>query len=441
MTNKKIFFFLLLGALTCLTFHAQNRRKADSLLAILKTANDSVYTFRACELADELCELKEINTAFKYLDSARLRAVKSGKPRYKAYVYNNLGNTYVYLSDYTRALESFEKAAEQYKVINYLPGLASAILNTGNAYFYAGDNEKAEKAYNEALQIQLKCPKDISSLSNIYNNMGSICGVLGKYIEAESYLLKVVELNKQENDLISLAKTYNNLSSVCYGMKREKEGEEYLNMSFDLKMKYGTNADKADALHDRAIIYQDHNDYSRSIEYNKKAIQYLDTNVHNENLRRVYTSLANSYEFQKNFEMANYYRWKLSNINTEIAEEEVSRALLQNEMMATFRQNHLKDSLVQASYIQKQNAEIKQNNIIKISLIIIVITISIFSFLLYQRFKLSRSQNELITKQKQLVEEKQKEILSSIQYAQRIQRSLLPTEKFIERIFNKKKPS
>jgi hypothetical protein len=43
--------------------------------------------------------------------------------------------------------------------------------------------------------------------------------------------------------------------------------------------------------------------------------------------------------------------------------------------------------------------------------------------------------------QKQLVEEKQKEILSSIEYAQRIQRSLLPTEKFIERIIKKNKRS
>jgi transcriptional regulator with GAF, ATPase, and Fis domain len=41
-----------------------------------------------------------------------------------------------------------------------------------------------------------------------------------------------------------------------------------------------------------------------------------------------------------------------------------------------------------------------------------------------------------ISKQKALIEEKNKDILSSIRYAKRIQTSLLPTEKYIDRILN-----
>ena len=44
-----------------------------------------------------------------------------------------------------------------------------------------------------------------------------------------------------------------------------------------------------------------------------------------------------------------------------------------------------------------------------------------------------------VVKQKQVLEEKQKEILDSIQYAKRIQQSLLPTEKYIERNLNRLK--
>jgi hypothetical protein len=46
--------------------------------------------------------------------------------------------------------------------------------------------------------------------------------------------------------------------------------------------------------------------------------------------------------------------------------------------------------------------------------------------------KLKETLTEIET-QKQRVEEKQKEIIDSIQYAKRIQQSLLPTEKYIER--------
>ena len=41
--------------------------------------------------------------------------------------------------------------------------------------------------------------------------------------------------------------------------------------------------------------------------------------------------------------------------------------------------------------------------------------------------------NEIIEKQKHIVEEKQKEILDSIHYASRIQRALLTNEKYIYR--------
>jgi hypothetical protein len=46
---------------------------------------------------------------------------------------------------------------------------------------------------------------------------------------------------------------------------------------------------------------------------------------------------------------------------------------------------------------------------------------------------LLRSQNREIEQKKTIIEEKQKEILDSIQYARRIQRSLLPGENYIQK--------
>jgi len=60
--------------------------------------------------------------------------------------------------------------------------------------------------------------------------------------------------------------------------------------------------------------------------------------------------------------------------------------------------------------------------------------IIVFLFLLFKRYKVSQAQKEVISKQKELVDEKQKEIMDSIKYARRIQESLLPTEKYIERV-------
>ena len=65
---------------------------------------------------------------------------------------------------------------------------------------------------------------------------------------------------------------------------------------------------------------------------------------------------------------------------------------------------------------------------------------------MFNRFRATKKQKKVIEEQKLIVEnqkhivdEKQKEILDSIRYAKRIQQSLLPTEKYINRNLKLKK--
>ena len=58
---------------------------------------------------------------------------------------------------------------------------------------------------------------------------------------------------------------------------------------------------------------------------------------------------------------------------------------------------------------------------------------------IFRGYRQKQKANEIISRQKLVVEEKQKEILDSIHYAKRIQQSLLPSEKYIERQLKQKK--
>jgi hypothetical protein len=66
-------------------------------------------------------------------------------------------------------------------------------------------------------------------------------------------------------------------------------------------------------------------------------------------------------------------------------------------------------------------------------LLLFIITILFFVF--FRRENLL-FQKEII-EQKEIVEEKQKEIIDSINYSKRLQQSLLPTEKYIEKTLNR----
>jgi hypothetical protein len=64
----------------------------------------------------------------------------------------------------------------------------------------------------------------------------------------------------------------------------------------------------------------------------------------------------------------------------------------------------------------------------------------VFAGFMYNRFRITQRQKKVIEEQKlivehqkKIVEEKNKEVMDSIYYARRIQRSLLPTNKYLEK--------
>ena len=75
----------------------------------------------------------------------------------------------------------------------------------------------------------------------------------------------------------------------------------------------------------------------------------------------------------------------------------------------------------------------KRQKIIMLSVIAVLILVLIFSIFIYRSFLQKKKANKEILYQKNIIEEKQKEILDSIYYARRIQRALITSEKYIAR--------
>ena len=86
------------------------------------------------------------------------------------------------------------------------------------------------------------------------------------------------------------------------------------------------------------------------------------------------------------------------------------------------------------------NAQLKQEKTQRFALYGGILLVGLFGAFMFNRFKVTKKQNDLIQIQKaelqiqkELVEEHQKETLDSIHYAKRIQTALLPSDKYIEK--------
>lgn len=84
-------------------------------------------------------------------------------------------------------------------------------------------------------------------------------------------------------------------------------------------------------------------------------------------------------------------------------------------------------------------AESRRQRIILLSVSVLGVLLLAFAIFAWRSFLQKKKANLAIQKQKELIELKQKEILDSIHYAERIQRSLLPQDAYIRRLLSSAK--
>ena len=126
-----------------------------------------------------------------------------------------------------------------------------------------------------------------------------------------------------------------------------------------------------------------------------------------------------------------------------IRNEETQKSTLKKELQYDYEK---KEAVAAAEYKNElRNQQLiateksRKQKLILAFVAVGLVLVLLFSAFVFRSLRITRKQKALIEKQKQLVEEHQKEVIDSIHYAKRIQQSLLPTEKYIEKNLNRLK--
>ena len=141
------------------------------------------------------------------------------------------------------------------------------------------------------------------------------------------------------------------------------------------------------------------------------------------------------YELKSDYKGAYEAFKKYKALNDSISSNEIKRKAFEKQVEYEYEMKQREMKLKQDLEVTKNEITKRtQRNVIVIVVLAFVVLL-IFSFKLYLNFKQKKKDNDLITEQKKEVEEqrniigeKQKEILDSIYYAKRIQQALLVQE-------------
>ncbi len=155
------------------------------------------------------------------------------------HVHYTLGTTFFYLSDFNNALEEYMHAFAQFDKINDQLGIAQAYNGMGSVCYSVGENDKAIEYLNSSLKI-CEALNEKTLLQKVLDGLGKANSNLGQYGEALVYLSRCVELITENRDSDHVkAHALNNIGHIHLKMKEYNEAIKFFKESLEIREKIG----------------------------------------------------------------------------------------------------------------------------------------------------------------------------------------------------------
>lgn len=270
---------------------------------------------------------------------------------------------------------------------------ASSLMSLGNRFKNAKRFEEAEKKYKESIRI---CKENNlrRELAGNYNNYGSLSRMMGNLDRAMHYYQEAIKINVEIGNDKWLSYNYNNLGNIYQERKQLNEALKYFNLSMDIKERLNDQAGLVETLKNIAEIY-------RLQGKNDLAYAYLDRGT------KLKDSLVDIDRIEQTKELAAQFQ-------SERREAEIIQLNMRDEL----NKQELKAKDVKISY---------QNNLTWLFGAAILLVLGI-AFTLWRTVVTRKRTNEELATKNQQIDEKNREIIDSINYAKRIQNAILPNK-------------
>ena len=147
--------------------------------------------------------------------------------------YNSIGKTYLAAGKTNSAEEYFLKAMEIAEAVNDTGLIARCTNNTGEIKLAEGDYEAAFETFEKAYGM-IEDPGKSDDGAIIMHNMGVAAKRMGKFGEAQKYLLASLEYNTKKEKFKEMAADYYVLASIRSRQSEYQDALGYINKALDL---------------------------------------------------------------------------------------------------------------------------------------------------------------------------------------------------------------
>jgi tetratricopeptide (TPR) repeat protein len=381
-----------------------------SALAKINDKTNAVYFDLLNTIGNSYFYLGDYINAYDYFSRYLQQAEISGNERQKAKGYTNVGVILKEQKKYDDALIYFNKTIQIGASSNNFQTLFVGYSNKGNVYNEKANlNQKQSVYFNQlAISNYLKSQEildkiEVSDYRNpilLYGNIGNVYADLNQYDKAIEYFSEAIKLIEQNEFFPQTALIYNNLTGIYLDLNNLKMAEKYLKEANECSINSQSSDNMAQSYQNYARYYELKEDFANAFKSYKLYKSYNDSTFNTENTERL-KELQLKIEFEK--------------------KESIKQA-----------EQDKKDALAQE--------EKNKQRIVILAISIVLILVVILAFFIFNGLKKQRLANKIISeqkeevyKQKSIIEEHQKEMVDSINYAKKIQYALLAQEDLLKK--------
>lgn len=313
----------------------------------------------------------------------------------------NIGLVYQEQGDYPKALDYYLKALKIAKEMGDKTGIVRCFGSIGNVYLKRGDYPKAVDYYFKALKIGEELG-DKNRIAIQLGNIGLVYFNQGDYQKALDYYFKALKIAEELGGKKGIAFQLGNIGSVYTAQKKYAKAEKYLLDGLRLTQEIGVQNEERQFEEALSTLYEKTGKEKLALEHYKKSMVLKDTLFSQENKKQLVRKEMN-YEFDK--------------------KEAVTNAV------------HKKELENQEAIADEKS---RKQKIVSWSIALGLLFVIVFAGFIVRSLRITRKQKQIIEvqkteveKSKHIIEEKNKDITDSINYAKRIQQAKLPRKEII----------
>ncbi|MES2566679.1 MAG: SpoIIE family protein phosphatase [Bacteroidota bacterium] len=335
-------------------------------------------------------KLNMLDSAFSINKQSLKLATEHKDTTLIAYSLNNMAGIYDLTGNYRVSIQMYKKALAILETLKDIKQIGNTNHNMAIPYSKLELYDSA-KYYTSIALLNYQKVNDYSGIALCYDSYGSEADRLANYTEAIKFYKMEIENFKKANETANLIIPYQNIAETYLKIKDYTSCKQYLDLAMTLAIELGSKVDMYDVSNTYAKYYEATGDYKTANLFMRRYYEGKDTMINNQ-------------------------------LKTELSDQKSEFDRENSEIMLTIQKLEAEKNL-------RSKQSLTWVLVLSSMFFIIVLILSVNKYRAKQKsfVELNEYKNQLIS-QKEKIEETQKEIIDSINYAKRIQSAIMPKE-------------